>query len=74
MIELLNSLYTLVVIVYIIACVFIVYHIFQYYLSAVLKLVSIVAFVMVSITLLSANITLFFSVNWVSFLEEIFKV
>jgi hypothetical protein len=65
------SLYSIIILIYIITSFFIVYHLATYSINPNLKTIMLVFFIVVSIGLLASNLTLFFSIDWDIILAEI---
>jgi|GEM_PF-6291730 len=65
-------IYTIVILLYSLTCVFVIYHIFKYYLNPVIKIISIIFFAVVSFSILSTNLGIFYSIDWINFLKDIF--
>jgi len=66
------SLYLLIAIMYILACIFIVYHIAKYSLNQSIKIFTLLMFSVISVGLFVFNFSLFFAINWENFLNTIF--
>ena len=73
MFSIILALYTIIAIVYITACLFIVYHIVKYSLNKTIKIFTLLLFVSVSAILFLFNLNLFLSANWNAFLQNIFS-
>lgn len=66
------SLYLLIVIMYVLACIFIIYHIAKYSLNQEIKTFTLLLFTIISVGLFIVNFALFFSTNWNNILANIF--
>jgi len=69
--DIISIIYFVAVAIYILACLFVAYHIVKYYLSASFKIFSLIFFVSVSGILLLINVSLFFMIDWGSFIDKI---
>jgi len=67
------ALYAIVAIIYILACLFIIYHILKYSLSHAVRIFTLLLFTLVSVILFIVNVSLFFSANWNGFIGNIFS-
>lgn len=63
-------LYSLVIIAYLVAYFFVVYHLIKYSVNISLNKILLPIFIIVSTLLLLSNIMLFFSVDWKSLLSN----
>jgi hypothetical protein len=66
------SFYLLVILIYVIASLFIVYHLDKYSINTRVNVIMLPLFIIVSMILLISNLLLFFSVKW-SFLINYFN-
>lgn len=64
------SLYSIIILIYVIASFFIIYHLATYSINLELKTIMLVFFIVVSIGLLFSNLILFFSIDWNAILAE----
>jgi hypothetical protein len=58
------ALYLILILVYVLISFFIVYHLVKFSAEGELKYVMLIVFVFISIGLIFANVTLFFSIDW----------
>lgn len=58
------ALYSILLILYIITCFFVIYHLVNFSLRSELKVVMVVAFVLLAAGLVAYNALLFFSIDW----------
>jgi len=65
------SLYSIIILIYIIVSFFIVYHLVKYSINSELKIIMLFFFVLVSAGLLISNLALFFSIDWNAIIAEI---
>ena len=66
------SLYLLIAAIYLLACVFIIYHIAKYSLNQSIKVFTLLIFTVIALMFFMINLVLFFSVDWNSVLSNIF--
>jgi len=65
------ALYAIIILMYVIASFFVVYHLVKYSINSELKTVMLIFFVVVSTGLLLSNILLFFSIDWNTMISKI---
>ena len=58
------ALYSILIILYVITCFFVVYHLVNFSLHSELRIIMLIAFVLLSTGLLAYNGLLFFSIDW----------
>jgi hypothetical protein len=68
---LISILYLIIVIIYVIASFFIVYHLIRYSNGSELKTAMLILFVVIASGLLLSNLLLFYSINWNSILAQL---
>lgn len=63
--------YSLIILMYVLASFFVVYHLVKYSLNSELNTVMLIFFVVVSAGLLFSNLLLFFSIDWNTMLSKL---
>ena len=58
------ALYAILVIIYLLICAFIIYHLARYATISEFKIIMLAFFIIVSLGLLASNMTIFFAINW----------
>jgi len=72
MFEFIPTLYLVVLVIYILTCIFVCYHIIKYYVSPINKIITLITFSVISAILLFLNLGIFFSINWKIILESLY--
>ncbi|HCU70735.1 MAG TPA: hypothetical protein DIC35_03185 [Candidatus Moranbacteria bacterium] len=65
------SLYSILILFYIITCFFIVYHLVNFSVHSSLKILNVSVFVFLAIGLLIYNVAIFFSIDWNSLVYKL---
>lgn len=58
------ALYGILILLYVITCFFIAYHLVNFSLDSAMKIVTLIVFIILSSGLLAYNVLLFFSIDW----------
>jgi hypothetical protein len=58
------SLYGILILLYVVTCFFIAYHLVNFSLDSAMKIITLVVFIVLSAGLLAYNVLIFFSIDW----------
>lgn len=65
------TLYIISLSIYVLACLFVIYHLIKYSINSSLNILVLPLFFFVSVGLIFSNMTLFFSIDWVLLWEKL---